>query len=68
MEIPRGVNIEPKVRESFQDLNGTNISLIDSTSGRVVLETAQPWPDLLKRIESTGFRAALTGFGGKSSR
>lgn len=66
VEIPRGENarLEPQVRDSLKGVEA-NLLEIDSTSGRIVLETAHPWSDLLTRIENTGLRAALTGFGGK---
>lgn len=65
MEIPRGQNIEHKIRDTFQNFKATTVAEIDAITGRVVLESAQCWPDLLTQIESTGLRAALTGFGGK---
>lgn len=65
VEVPRGQNakVEPQVRDALKGVKVTSLE-IDSASGRVVLETAHPWSDLLARIESTGLRAALTGFGG----
>lgn len=47
--------------------NKGKITEIDVKRGRVVVETDQPWPELLSEIEKTGLRAALTGFGGQAA-
>lgn len=40
---------------------------LDSTKGRVVLRTLEPWSIALERIERTGRKAVLVGFGGQSA-
>lgn len=64
IEVPKGQNIEEKIRDKLQD---TEIIEIDSKSGRLVVGSAQSWPSLLSRIEDTGLRAALTGYGGSAA-
>lgn len=66
IEIPRGSNstIETSIRETLQNVK---IIELDTRSGRLVVESVEPWPRLLSQIESTGLRAALTGFGGSAA-
>ncbi|XP_050090382.1 copper chaperone for superoxide dismutase-like [Anopheles aquasalis] len=40
---------------------------IDEIKGSVLLETSVPWNDIQRRIEATGRRTLLTGFGGQSA-
>lgn len=67
VEVPKGTNVEPRIRQALEKHQATTISLLDAKSGRVVVETARPWSDVLAQIESSGLRAALTGFGGKAA-
>lgn len=53
-----------KVTEALKDVGSVDIDL---AQGRVIVETSNlPWNEIQSRIESTGRRAVLTGFGGKS--
>jgi copper chaperone for superoxide dismutase len=59
-----GKGCENLIRKSLQDVK---IVDIDSTTGRIVVETNLPWTHIKEHIESTGKRAVLTGFGGQSA-
>lgn len=48
-------------------LSGAGTVTIDVGKGSVLIETSLPWLDVHKRIEATGRRAVLTGFGGQSA-
>uniref|UniRef100_A0AAG5D0U4 superoxide dismutase n=1 Tax=Anopheles atroparvus TaxID=41427 RepID=A0AAG5D0U4_ANOAO len=49
------------IREALPDAD------IDAKKGSVLIETTLPWLEVHKRIEATGRRAVLTGFGGHSA-
>ena len=59
--------MEEKIRQSLDSCSTTRITELDPVSGRVVLDTDRPWSELLSKIETTGLRAALTGFGGSAA-
>ncbi|XP_049292491.1 copper chaperone for superoxide dismutase [Anopheles funestus] len=48
-------------------LSGAGTVTIDAGRGSVLIETSLPWLEIDKRIEATGRRAVLTGFGGQSA-
>ncbi|XP_058054790.1 copper chaperone for superoxide dismutase [Anopheles bellator] len=52
------------IRKSLADVENVEI---DVAKGSVLVETALPWLEIHKRIEATGRRAVLTGFGGQSA-
>ncbi|XP_052860027.1 copper chaperone for superoxide dismutase [Anopheles cruzii] len=52
------------IRKSLGDVGEVEI---DVGKGSVLVETALPWLEIHKRIEATGRRAVLTGFGGQSA-
>lgn len=59
----KGADSEAKIRNS---LVGHGSCDVDAKTGRVVVQSSTCWADLLSKIEeTTGLRAALTGFGGK---
>lgn len=53
------------VENSLRDVGDVNIDL---SSGRVVVHSTLPWMEIQERIEQSGRRAVLSGFGGKCSR
>ncbi|XP_053684764.1 copper chaperone for superoxide dismutase [Sabethes cyaneus] len=53
-----------KVREALADVGQVHI---DQKKGSVLVETVLPWIDIQRRIEATGRRAVLSGFGGQSA-
>lgn len=48
-------------------LSGMGDLEMDSNKGRVVLHTLEPWSVALEKIERTGRKAVLVGFGGQSA-
>lgn len=54
-----GVNQIKKCLEGFGNVE------IDPNLGRVIVHTNAPWSDIQNKIEDTGRRAVLTGFGGR---
>ncbi|XP_053674426.1 copper chaperone for superoxide dismutase [Anopheles nili] len=48
-------------------LSGAGDLEIDAKKGSVLIETNLPWLEVHRRIEATGRRAVLTGFGGQSA-
>lgn len=59
-----GSGCAAKVQESLKDVGSVEI---DVSSGRVVVNSDLPWIEIQERIEKTGRRAVLSGFGGKNS-
>ncbi|XP_055536424.1 copper chaperone for superoxide dismutase [Wyeomyia smithii] len=53
-----------KVHEALADVGKVHI---DPKKGSVLVETALPWIEIQRRIEATGRRAVLSGFGGQSA-
>ncbi|XP_035916791.1 copper chaperone for superoxide dismutase [Anopheles stephensi] len=60
----RGEECATAVRSA---LSGTGTVTIDVDKGSVLVETSLPWLEVHRRIEATGRRAVLTGFGGQSA-
>uniref|UniRef100_A0A034VTD9 Extracellular superoxide dismutase [Cu-Zn] n=1 Tax=Bactrocera dorsalis TaxID=27457 RepID=A0A034VTD9_BACDO len=60
----RGEHCAERVRNVLQ---GTSKVDIDSSEGRVTIETKEPWYVIKDKIESTGRKAVLVGFGGQSA-
>lgn len=58
----RGEPCAAIVRQALENLPGK--LEIDKQQGRVIVETQLPWSDIQDRIESTGRKAVLVGFGG----
>lgn len=59
-----GENASDAIKSVLNDVGNVDIN---QQLGRVVVETENtPWHDIQHRIEGTGRRAVLTGFGGKS--
>ena len=59
----RGPGCAEKVKNSLKDIQGTVD--IDVAAGRVTVNTPLPWAEVQERIEKTGRRAVLSGFGGE---
>uniref|UniRef100_A0A182PF38 superoxide dismutase n=1 Tax=Anopheles epiroticus TaxID=199890 RepID=A0A182PF38_9DIPT len=60
----RGDGCREAIKKALSD-SGT--VTVDTEKGSVLIETSAPWLDIHKRIEATGRRAVLTGFGGQSA-
>ncbi|XP_053664033.1 copper chaperone for superoxide dismutase-like [Anopheles marshallii] len=60
----RGVGCVEAIKNA---LSGAGTVTIDADRGSVLIETSLPWLEIDKRIEATGRRVALTGFGGQSA-
>uniref|UniRef100_A0A182NJL8 superoxide dismutase n=1 Tax=Anopheles dirus TaxID=7168 RepID=A0A182NJL8_9DIPT len=60
----RGEGCADAIREVLSDAGTLTI---DSGKGSVLIETSVPWLEVHERIEATGRRAVLTGFGGQSA-
>ncbi|KAG4081157.1 hypothetical protein HA402_014605 [Bradysia odoriphaga] len=58
-----GENASDAIKSVLKDVGTVDVN---QESGRVVVETNIPWNEIQQRIEGTGRRAVLTGFGGKS--
>lgn len=59
-----GDNASDAIKSALKDVGTVDIN---RELGRVVVETENiPWNEIHQRIEATGRRAVLTGFGGKS--
>lgn len=56
-----GPKCAEKVQNSLQDVGSVQI---DVPTGRVVVNTNLPWVEIQEKIERTGRRAVLSGFGG----
>lgn len=57
-----GPGCAEKVENSLRGVGTVNI---DVPSGRVVVHSSLPWTEIQERIEQSGRRAVLSGFGGK---
>uniref|UniRef100_A0A182WWQ2 superoxide dismutase n=1 Tax=Anopheles quadriannulatus TaxID=34691 RepID=A0A182WWQ2_ANOQN len=60
----RGAGCVADINKTLSDAGTVTI---DADKGSVLIETTLPWLDIHKRIETTGRRAVLTGFGGQSA-
>uniref|UniRef100_A0A182KAL4 superoxide dismutase n=1 Tax=Anopheles christyi TaxID=43041 RepID=A0A182KAL4_9DIPT len=60
----RGEDCVDAIKKTLSDAGSISI---DADKGSVLIETSVPWLDIHKRIEATGRRAVLTGFGGQSA-
>lgn len=58
-----GPRCAEQVQSSLRDVGTVNI---DVPSGRVVVHSNLPWTEIQERIEQSGRRAVLSGFGGKA--
>lgn len=56
-----GPGCAEKVKQSLGNIGTVNI---DIPTGRVVVNSDLPWIEIQERIEKTGRRAVLSGFGG----
>lgn len=56
-----GPGCAKKVEDSLQDVGSVDI---DVPTGRVTVNTNLPWVEIQEKIERTGRRAVLSGFGG----
>ncbi|KAH8300632.1 hypothetical protein KR018_000089, partial [Drosophila ironensis] len=52
------------LREALADFGPVEI---DDQVGRVIVQTQRPWSEVFDRIEDTGRKAVLSGFGGQSA-
>ncbi|XP_031617746.1 copper chaperone for superoxide dismutase [Contarinia nasturtii] len=59
-----GPGCAEKVKQSLNSVGTVNI---DIPSGRVVVDSDMPWIEIQEKIEETGRRAVLSGFGEKSA-
>lgn len=57
-----GPNSAKELREALQNVGSVDI---DEQAGRVVINSTVPWVEIQEKIENTGRRAVLSGFGGK---
>ncbi|XP_041563733.1 copper chaperone for superoxide dismutase isoform X1 [Drosophila elegans] len=48
-------------------LDGVGQVEIDTQEGRVIVQTQRPWSEIHDKIEATGRKAVLSGFGGQSA-
>ncbi|XP_020801050.1 copper chaperone for superoxide dismutase isoform X1 [Drosophila serrata] len=48
-------------------LDGLGQVEIDTNEGRVIVQTQRPWSEVHDKIEATGRKAVLSGFGGQSA-
>lgn len=60
----KGENAVNSIRSLLKDYGTAEI---DESSGRVTIDTEVPWIDIQQKIEESGRRAVLSGFGGKKS-
>lgn len=56
-----GAGCAEKVKQSLADVGTVNI---DVPTGRVVVNSDLPWIEIQEKIEKTGRKAVLSGFGG----
>lgn len=54
-------NASEAIRNLLKDYGTVDV---DESSGRVTINTDAPWIDIQEKIEETGRRAVLSGFGG----
>uniref|UniRef100_A0A2M4CUR9 superoxide dismutase n=1 Tax=Anopheles darlingi TaxID=43151 RepID=A0A2M4CUR9_ANODA len=59
-----GDDLADAIRNTLTDTKNIDI---DVKKGSVLVETTLPWLEIHRRIEATGRRAVLTGFGGQSA-
>lgn len=57
-----GDDFADAIRNTLADTENVEI---DVKKGSVLVETSLPWLEIHRRIEATGRRAVLTGFGGR---
>lgn len=57
-----GAGCAKKVENSLKDVGRVDI---DIPTGRVIVHTSLPWIEIQEKIEKTGRKAILSGFGGK---
>lgn len=56
-----GVGCAEQLKDVLKDVGPVDI---DVPSGRVVVNSNLPWIEIQEKIENTGRRAVLSGFGG----
>lgn len=59
-----GPGCAEKVKKSLNDVGSVDI---DVEKGRVVVNSNLPWAEIQEKIEQTGRRAVLAGFGGNAT-
>ncbi|XP_058462909.1 copper chaperone for superoxide dismutase isoform X2 [Malaya genurostris] len=59
-----GTKCAERVQSALEDVGQVEI---DVEKGSVLVETTLPWIEIQKKIEATGRRAVLSGFGGQSA-
>lgn len=57
-----GPGCATKVEQSLKDVGSVEI---DVPKGRVIVNSDLPWIEIQEKIEKTGRKAVLSGFGGK---
>lgn len=57
-----GPGCAAKVENCLKDVSSVNV---DISAGRVTVVSELPWIEILEKIEKTGRRAVLCGFGGE---
>uniref|UniRef100_A0A182WL38 superoxide dismutase n=1 Tax=Anopheles minimus TaxID=112268 RepID=A0A182WL38_9DIPT len=67
MEFAVQIRGEGCVEAIKSALSNAGTVTIDANRGSVLVETSLPWVEIDKRIEATGRRVVLTGFGGQSA-
>lgn len=56
-----GAKCAETVQNSLRDVGSVNI---DIPTGRVIVNSSLPWVEIQEKIEQTGRKAVLSGFGG----
>lgn len=56
-----GMGCAEKLKDVLKDVGPVDI---DVSSGRVLINSNLPWIEIQEKIEKTGRRAVLSGFGG----
>uniref|UniRef100_A0A182M222 superoxide dismutase n=1 Tax=Anopheles culicifacies TaxID=139723 RepID=A0A182M222_9DIPT len=67
MEFAVQIRNEGCVEAIRKALSNVGTVTIDADRGSVLVDTSLPWLEIDKRIEATGRRVVLTGFGGQSA-
>lgn len=56
-----GTNCETEIRNCLKDCGKIEVDL---PQGRIVVHSTLPWYEVQNKVEATGRRAVLSGFGG----
>ncbi|XP_017066542.1 copper chaperone for superoxide dismutase [Drosophila eugracilis] len=65
VQMPKGD--ESYATALYSALDGVGQVEIDTQEGRVIVQTQRPWSEIQDKIEATGRKAVLSGFGGQSA-